>query len=74
MKKTASWKRTPFQVKRKKGFRPTKLTHEEVDNAVREFLDKGGKINKIDTVERSYEEIIASRDISPDVDDFLLGR
>lgn len=56
-------------VKKKKGFNPTK---EEIEKAIKEYLDKGGKITKIET---DFSKFMALSGIRPDgaVDEFLMG-
>ena len=44
-----------FRINRKKVKNPAKLTRNEINKAVREFLDNGGQIKKIENVKRSYQ-------------------
>ena len=70
-------KKTPFiriKKRRKKGGAPAiKMSHDDISKAVEEFLGRGGKIQKIEPVKRSYTDIIATHDPISEVDDFLMG-
>lgn len=60
--------------RKKKGvsFNPT---HEYCDDAVKEFLAKGGKINKVDDLHDEYERFVAQyQSTTSSADTFLLGR
>lgn len=71
-------KRTPFvriKKRRKRGSAPAiKLSHDDVSQAVAEFLNRGGTIKKIQSVDRSYADIISNHDPVNEVDDFLMGQ
>ncbi len=44
-----------------------------VSESVQEFLNKGGKITRIKSIERSYTDFVALTDSQASVDDFLMG-
>lgn len=70
-------KKTPFvriKKRRKKGGAPAlKLSHDDVSKAVEEFLNRGGKIQRIEAAKRTYSDIIATHDPISEVDQFLMG-
>ena len=70
-------KKTPFvkiKKRRKRGGAPAiKLSRDDVDKAVEEFLNRGGKIQKIEAPKRTYTDIISTHDPISEVDDFLMG-
>jgi len=58
--------------KRSRGKKMKKLTHDFIDTAVNEYLNKGGKITVLNPADRNIEQVLNIRDISPVADDFLL--
>jgi len=70
-------KKPPFiKIKKKRkrgGASAIKLSHDEISQAVEEFLGRGGKIQKIKSVDRTYTDIISTHDPISEVDDFLMG-
>ncbi len=63
-----------FIIKRNRGKRSMKISHEEVDKAVDEYLRGGGKITVLDPESRDFKELISIKDSSGIADDFLLSR
>jgi hypothetical protein len=51
------------------------ITHEQINDAMAEFINHGGKITHIEKTERSFEEYMAQGGNSglKDVDEFLGG-
>lgn len=58
------------QIKRKKAT-PFKPTRNEINSAVEEYLNAGGKITKIVPDESNFHNFINSRDSSSLADEFL---
>lgn len=56
--------------KKSKGFNPNR---DYLNDAVKDYLEKGGKITKIIDVSDEAERFDGSRDFTIPADDFLLG-
>ncbi|PCI30420.1 MAG: hypothetical protein COB67_01875 [SAR324 cluster bacterium] len=59
--------------KRKRKATSFNPNHQFVDSAVEDYLKKGGKIQKIDSIKDSYEGFISLREQVAPADEFLLG-
>ena len=59
-------------IKRRKGiaFKPSQ---EFLDEAVRDFLNKGGKIEKIEFSKKNTDTFLSAKTSRKEVDNFLLG-
>ena len=49
-------------------------SHDDVSAALEEFLNKGGKIDKLEPDEKTFKNSLLAVDVSSDVDEFLLGQ
>ena len=66
---------TPRRNKRnhpRKGAKP-ELTHEQLSEAVADYLAGGGKITKIESTERNLQDFFGASSGLEDVDRFLIG-
>ena len=70
MEKTAQINRRQIRVGTVK-YNPS---HDDISDAMEEFLKKGGKINQLKPDERTFKQSWMTVDVSSDVDDFLLGQ
>ncbi|MCG8338105.1 MAG: hypothetical protein MJE63_26675 [Proteobacteria bacterium] len=53
------------------GFNPS---HEFIEDSVKDFLEKGGKIKKIEQVNNNYENFVSMPDTHSSADDFLFEK
>lgn len=51
--------------------KPVTINRELVEIAVDEYLKNGGKITKVDQIERSIKELLAVSEPVADIDEFL---
>lgn len=58
----------------RKGTIAFKPDHQFIEQAVATYLEKGGRINRIEVDEKSFENSWMINDVSSEVDEFLNGQ
>jgi hypothetical protein len=61
----------PTQRKGRKGKKPVKINREQIEIAVDEYLKSGGKITKLNLIDRNIKELLAIKEPNAAIDEFF---
>ena len=60
---------TVFRGRKQSKFNPN---HAFVDDAIQEFLQNGGQISRVDSIDKDYQGFLTAREIMAPADEFLM--
>ena len=65
---------TNRKSRRGKEFTKNPMDHQTIQKAVDAFLQKGGKITRIDDISTSYKNFVSIKESAVTVDEYLMGQ